>query len=120
MHRAALALQQPAFATHQLAQHAFHRRAARQRVVMAAIGAERPVVFLHRRRKASRDCLLPKCQMRRALDQVLQEQIIGALFNMADFQQRAPQGEPCVLTNIVIRARSCFALRSTFGRGLGA
>ena len=40
MHRAALAAHQAVVAQHQLAQHLLHRHAARQRVGMAAIGAE--------------------------------------------------------------------------------
>ena len=58
-------------------------------------------------------------QVRRPLDQVLEEQVIGALFDMADFQQRTPECQPCVLTDIVIREAG-FTLCGAFGRGFCA
>ena len=84
VHRAALSPHEPAFATHQLAEDADHRRAAGERVGVAAIGAEGVVVLPHRHREAGGDRFLAEREMARALHEVLQEEIIGALLQHAD------------------------------------
>ena len=89
MHRAALAAEQPHCAAHQLAQHACHRRAARERVRVAAIGAERPVVGAHRDAERRCDRFLAERQMARALDQVLQKKIVGALLAVTQLELQA-------------------------------
>ena len=84
MHRAALAAHQAVVALHQFAQHLLDRHAARQRVGVAAVGAERQVALLHGGGEARRHRLLAERQMARALHQVLQEQVVGALLGLAD------------------------------------
>ena len=59
MHRAALAAHQADVPQHQLAEHSLHRRAASERMRVAAIGAERLVALAHRDAEAGRDGLLP-------------------------------------------------------------
>ena len=104
MHRAALAAHQAVVAAHQFAEHLLDRHAARQRVRMTAIGAERQIARLHRGGEAGRDRFLPERQMARALDQVLQEQVVGALLGFAQQHLRAVQFEPRVLADIVVQA----------------
>ena len=88
---------------------------------MAAIGAERPVVLFHGGGEPGGDGFMPQRQMRRALDQVLQEQIVGTLFDMADFQQRTPQREARFLANVVVFAfHRYFGFRHGFGLALGS
>ena len=105
MHRAAFAAHQPVVALHQLAQHLLDRHAARQGVGVAAIGAERQIAGLHGDGKAGRDRFLAERQVARALDQVLQEQIEGALLGLADLDLDAIQAKPGLLADIVIEAR---------------
>ena len=111
MHRAALAAHQAVVALHQLAQHLLDRHAAGQRVGVAAIGAERQVALLHRHREARRHRLLAERQMARALHQVLQEQVEGALLGLADVDLAAIELQPRLLADVVVEARA--------GRGLG-
>jgi hypothetical protein len=68
VHRAALALEEPAFAAHQFPEDAGHRGAARERMVMAAVGAEAVVVRPQGDREPGRDRLLAERQVARALD----------------------------------------------------
>src|SRR6185369_9943924 len=89
MHRAALAAEQSTLAAHQFAEHALHRRAARERMRVAAIRAERPVVGTHRHAERSGDRFLAKRQVARALDQVLQKEIVGALLAVAQLELQA-------------------------------
>ena len=103
VHRAALAAHQPAVALHQLAEHLLHRRAARERVRVAAIGAEGEVAGLHRDGEAGGDRLLAERQMARALDQVLQEEIVGALLAVADLDLQPLELEPRLLADVVVR-----------------
>ena len=109
MHRSALAAQKPAFASHQLTEYAGHRGAARQRVIVAAIGAERVVVGVHGAGETGRDGLLTQPQMARAFDQVLKEQIVGPLFDMAAFKLKAPEINPFRLADIVVRQIRCWS-----------
>ena len=93
MHRAAFAAHQAVVALHQLAQHLFDRHAARQRMGMAAIGAERQIAGLHGGGEAGGDRLLAERQVARALHQILQKQIEGALLGLADLDLRCGTGE---------------------------
>ena len=71
-----------------------HRHAADQRVVVAAIGAERVVLRAHRRAEARGDGLLAERQVARALDEVLHEQVVGALLEHAALLHRAVKLQP--------------------------
>ncbi len=90
MHGAALAAHQAAIALHQFAEHGGHRRAAGQRMGMTAIGAEALVGRLHGGGETGGDGFLAERKMAGALDQVLQEEVIGALLAMADFHLQPP------------------------------
>ena len=92
--------------------HLLDRHAARQRMGMAAIGAERQIALLHGLGKASGDRLLPERQMAGALDQVLQEQVVGALFRLAQAHLRAVQGQALLLADIVVQAGAGLGLRA--------
>jgi len=61
------AREQPALAPHQFTEHAGHRGATRQRVVVPAVGAERVVVLLHCVPEAGGDRLLAQRQVAGAL-----------------------------------------------------
>ncbi len=106
VHRAALAAHQAVVALHQLAQHLVDRHAAGERMGVAAIGAERQVAGLHGGGEAGRHRLLAERQVARALDQVLQEQIEGALLGLADLDLHAVHGEPHLLADVVVDART--------------
>src|SRR5713226_1431500 len=99
MHRASLAFHEAALPPHQLAQHRHHGSAARERVMMPAVGAEGIVVPVHRRGESGRDRLLSEREMARALYEVLQEQIVGALLAVADLDLQLVQPQPCRLGN---------------------
>ena len=102
VHRAALAAHQAVVALHQLAEHLLDRHAARQRVGVAAVGAERQVALLHGGGEARRHGLLAERQMARALHQVLQEQVVGALLGLADVDLAAVKLEPGFLADVVV------------------
>ena len=105
VHRAALAAHQTVVALHQFAQDLFDRHAAGERVGVAAIGAERQIAGLHGGGKAGRDRLLAERKVARALHQILQKQIEGALLRLADFDLDAIQAKPRFLADIVIEGR---------------
>ena len=105
VHRAALAAHQAVVALHQLAQHLFELHAARQRVGVAAIGAERKIARFHGGGAAGGDRFLAERQMARALDQILQEQIERALFGLANLDLHAIHAKPGLLADIVVEAR---------------
>ena len=115
MHRAALAAHQADVAQHQFAEHPLHRRAARQRMRVAAIGAEGFVALAHRDPEPRRDRFLPKRQMAGALDQVLQEQIVGALLAVADFDLQAEQLQPRFDADVVVARRALRRCGASFG-----
>ncbi len=94
MHRAAFAAHQPVVALHQFAEHLLERHAARQRMGVAAIGAERQIARLHGGGAAGGDRLLAERQVARALHQVLQEQIEGALLGLANLDLHAKHAKP--------------------------
>ena len=102
MHRAALAAHQADVAQHQFAEHALHRRAAGERMRVAAIGAERLVALAHRNAKPRRDRLLADRQMAGALDHVLEKEIEGALLAIADFHLKAEELEAPVQAYVVV------------------
>ena len=102
MHRAALAAHQADVTQHQFAEHALHRGAAGERMRVAAIGAERLVALAHRDAEPRRDRLLADRQMARALDHVLQKEIEGALFAIANFDQEAEELETLVQAYVVV------------------
>ena len=52
-------------------------------MIVAAIRAKRPVIAPHRGRKTGGDGFLSEREMTRALDEILQEQIVRALFEHA-------------------------------------
>ena len=84
MHGAALAAHEAVVALHQFAKHLLDRYPARQRVRVTAIGAEGQVAGLHGRRKSRGNRFLAEREVARSLDQILQEQIEGALLALAD------------------------------------
>ncbi len=112
VHRPALAAHQAVVALHQLAQHFLHAHAARQRVGMAAIGAEGEVAFAHGAGKTRRHRFLPERKMACSLDQVLQEQVVGALLGFADHDLGAVQFEPFLLADIVVQSGAGLGLRA--------
>ena len=69
--------------THQFGEDRRHRDPARQRVGVASIRGEGPVGRLHRGGEAGRDRLLADRQVARALHVVLEEQVVGALLELA-------------------------------------
>ncbi len=105
VHRTALAAHQAVVALHQLAEHLFDRHAARQRMGVAAIGAERKIARLHGGGAAGGDRLLAEREMARALHQVLQKQIERALLGLANLDLHAIHAKPCLLADIVVEAR---------------
>ena len=90
-------------AQHQLAEHPLHRGPARERMGVAAVGAERLVALLHRHAKSGRHRLLPDRQMARALDHVLKEKVVGALLAVANFHLETEELEPPIQTDVVVR-----------------
>ena len=83
VHRAALALADPALAAQQLGQDRVRRGAAGQRVRVAAVGADRVVVRAEHGRGADRHRLLAEPQMHRAVNQALPVEHVGPLLEMA-------------------------------------
>ncbi len=112
MHRAAFAAHQAVVALHQLAQHLLDRDAACERMGVPAIGAEAQVSRLHGGRKPGGDRLLAEREVARALHQVLQEQVEGALLGLAQLDLHAIQTQPQLLADIVVEFRA----RREFGR----
>ena len=80
-------------------------RPARERVRVTAIGAEAQILRLHRRGEAGRDRLLPEREMAGALDEILQEQVEGALLGLADHDLQAVELEPLVLADVIVETR---------------
>jgi hypothetical protein len=101
VHRTALAAHQPVIARHQLPEHLLKGDAARERMGMAAVGAEAQVAGLHRHRATRRDRLLPEGQVARTLDQILQKQVVRPLFGLADQNLRAVEPQPLRLADVV-------------------
>ena len=100
VHRAALAAHQAVVALHEFAQHLLDRDAAGERMGVAPIGAEREIAGLHRAGEARRHRLLAERQVARALHQVLQEQVVGALLGFAEHHLRPVHGQPHLFAEI--------------------
>ena len=98
MHRAALAAHQRALLADELEEHGLHRDAAGERVVVAAVGAEGPVVVAHRGGEAGGHRLLADPEVRRPAHQPGQEELVGALLEEAAGEHRAvhPQTQVAV------------------------
>ncbi len=119
MHRAAFAAHQAVVALHQLAQHLLDRHAARQRMGMAAIGAETKVALDHGLGKAGGNRLLAEREMAGALDQILQEQVVGALLRLAQAHLRTVQRQALFLADIVVQAGAGLACPRSFAVAMG-
>ena len=66
--------------------------------------------------KAGRDRLLAEREVACALDEVLQEQVVGALLGLAQFELGAVEREPRRLADVVIGAINRRAVASGEGR----
>ena len=108
VHGTTLAAEKPARASHQLAEDADDRRAAGQRVVVAAIGAERQVVGPHGRGEARRHRFVAGREVDRSLDQVLEKQVVGALLEQPRGELRSVHPKPDFGSDVVVgRIRGC-------------
>ena len=120
VHRAALAAHQPVRPAEQLRVERAHRRAARQRVVVAAVRRERVVVVAHRRGEAGRDRLLPDAEMGRSPDEALEEQLLGPRLEEAALLHRPVQREAGLRVGRHDRRHQyAFATNSSCGREAG-
>ncbi len=79
---------------------------------MAAIGAEREITRLHCLGKTGCHRFLAERKMAGSLDQVLKEQVVGALFRLSKHNLCAVQFEPFLLADIVIQSGAGFRLRT--------
>src|SRR5438445_9647211 len=105
VHRAAFAVQHAVGAAEQLADGRGHRGSARQRMTVAAIRAERVVVISHGHRAPGGDSLLAERKVAGASDQVLDEQLVGALLEIAK------------LDHHLVEAQSGFLVDACHGSG---
>src|SRR5712671_7842895 len=80
---------------------------------MAAVGAEGVVVLVHRRGEPGCDRFLAEREVTRALDQILQEEIICALFGVADFDLQLEQAQPRRLGDLLAALRRWRLSRKT-------
>src|SRR5229473_115211 len=71
-----------------------HGRAAGEGMAVAAIGAEGVVVGAHRDGIAGGDRLLTECEVAGAAHQVLEEQLIGALLEIAQLDHQLIEAQP--------------------------
>jgi hypothetical protein len=94
MHRAALAAHEAAAPAHELAQNPRHRGAPQQRVVVPAIRAKGVVIRAHSRSESGRYRFLAEREMARALNEILHEQIVGALLHLPGARHHLIQLEP--------------------------
>ena len=88
VHRPALAAEEARPAPEQLGEDRRHRHAPGERVVVAAVGAERVVVVAHRRRDPGRHGLLADAEVGRAAHEALEEQLLGAHLEQAALLHR--------------------------------
>jgi len=72
---------------------------------VSAVRAEAQIARTHGSREADGDRLLTDRKVTRALDQVLQEQIVSALLRLADLDLHAVHLEPQLFADVVIQAR---------------
>ena len=96
----ALAAEQPCRTAEQLGEDRRHRHATGQRVVVAAIGAERVVVLAQRRGDAGRHRLLADAEVGRATDQALEEQLLGAHLELPALDHRPVHPEAGVAIDV--------------------
>src|SRR6266550_627587 len=94
VHRSALAMEHAVAAPEQFRHGRRHRRAASERVAMAAIGAEGVVISPHRDGVASGDRLLTESEVARAAYEVLEEQLVGALLEIAELDHQLIEPQP--------------------------
>ena len=73
---------------------------------MPAVGAEGEVAGAHGGGETGRNCFLAQRQMARSLHQVLQEEIERALLALADLDLQAVHGQPHLLADVVVDART--------------
>ena len=78
------ALQAPVALLISSARHSAGRRTTGDRVVMAAVGRDHVVVVAQGRARADGNRLVPRGEVRRALDQAGHEQVVGSLLDAAD------------------------------------
>src|SRR4029077_18204876 len=86
---------------------------------VAAVGAECVVALFHGAAEAGRDRFLPEREMARALDQILQEQVVGALFGLPQAELRVVKLEPHLLADVVVRATAVGRRAGRFPRHSG-
>src|SRR5262245_21999608 len=79
---------------------------------MTAIRAEREITRLHCDSETGCHRFLSERQVTGSLDQVLEEQIVGALFRLPDHDLRPVQFEPFLLADIVIQSGAGLRLRT--------
>ena len=72
---------------------------------VSAIGAKGFVTLAHGDAESCGDGLLPERKMARALDQILEEEIIGAFFAIANFDLQAEQLQSLFNADVVIARR---------------
>ncbi len=101
VHGTPLATHQAAIATHELPQDSGHGNAAHQGVVMPTVGAKSVVIGTHGHPETSGNRFLTESKMAGSLDQILHEQVIGALFHLSAFKHRTVEFEPGVLLEIL-------------------
>src|SRR5262249_48833231 len=70
---------------------------------MSAVGAETEVAWLHGDRKACRDGLLSERQVASAFDQVLQEQVEGALLRLPDGDLGLVKAKAQLFADVVVQ-----------------
>jgi len=77
---------------------------------MTAIGAEGVIVVTHGHAERGGDSFLTLCKVTGALDQILQRQIVGTLFQITHFQHCFVKRK----SGLLIRSRRC--IRHGFNR----
>ena len=105
MHRAALAPHQSDVPEHQFAEHAFHRSAARQRIGVSAIGAERLVALAHGDANPAATASCPRERWLVPLIQILQKEIVCPLLAIADLDLETEQLQSLLGSNVVVARR---------------
>jgi len=94
VHRAALATEQAGPAAEELGEDRRHGDPAGERVVVAAIRAERVVVAAHRRPEAGRHRFLAVAEVGRPADEPFKEELLGSDFEVPALDHRPVHPEP--------------------------
>ena len=94
VHRTTFAAHEPVLPAEQLGKHAIHRSTLGESVGMAAVGGKYVVIGTHRVPKTGGDRLHSQREVARALDQVLQEQVVRPLFELAQFLKPGVETQP--------------------------